>query len=167
MESELTNIPGFEDAENLFNLILEKAGVAEADHLMVQYREETKALGNVLLGNDRIAHYMHAVAYLNYKLSTISARQGLSQIISATHAEVEYAKQFLDAGVEEGKKLTKDDKAAVATVKSLKEKQVAGVLKKVEQALELRVKSLQRLNDNLKTLSMINMSEQKMSNGGN
>lgn len=163
----MPNIQGFDEAESLYDLILEKAGVAEADHLMVQYRDETKLLGYNLLGNDRIAYYMHAVSYLNYKLSTISARQGLSQVISAAHAEVEYAKQFLEAVDADGKKLTKDDKAAIATINSLKEKQVAGVLKRVEQALELRVKSLQRFNDNLKTLSMINMSEQKMSNGGN
>ena len=167
MTDNIIEIPGLEEAEGLYNMILEKAGVWEADALMTNYREETKALGNVLLANERIAYYMHAVTYLNYKLSTINARQGLSQIISSTHAESEYSQRFLDAEDKDGKKLTKDDKAAIATVKTLKEKQVAGVLKKVEQALELRVKSLQRFNDNLKTLSMINMSEQKMSNGGN
>lgn len=133
------------------------------DGLVSAYQAEVAQLVQESMSNDRVRYFMQNMSAEMYRLMALKSRQGLSRDIALTFHEFRVAEEIVQATPEQGKKYTREDKAAIARINTQEEEDLASLFKAVDEAIDQRVRGLQRILRTLDSISMMNMSEAKLS----
>lgn len=149
-------------ASDYMDAILKQVGAFEADSLMNQLKQEIDTDWGYRLSNDRIRYYILNISHYMYKLGESIARVGLhSDIITIYHDKV-YSELYAEATDESGKKLTREDKTAIAKIESEAEAITMALYKQATKAVEQRIMSLAGYRKTLEMLATMNMSETRL-----
>lgn len=151
-----------EEVEEHFNKILDKLGVYSADEMIKNYQKTVNQAHEGRLTNDQISYYMNNFGHISYTLGAGLARQGLSSDLVTIHHNLVEAKAYSGASSEDNRKLTREDKQAIATLETESEKIVEVLFTRVTQAVDQRMWSVNRILRTLETLASLNMSEAKL-----
>lgn len=151
-----------DEIEVLYENMLEKIGVRKADVMLAQYQEEVEALGRDRLSNEQISYYLVNFGHVTYILRAGMARQGLASDLVTIHKDLVYSKAFTEAQPEGAKKLTREDKQAIAQIEIEAEAIIDSLYTRVTQAMDQRIRSLELITRTLENLAWMNRSEERL-----
>lgn len=152
-----------EETEAVFNEVLEPFSLSIADKVVAEFQQAVSELGSRSMEDSVVSSFHARVASEIYRLGTALARQGLRSTVVKIHGEQINSKEFLSAvPPADGKKLTREDKAAAANLRTLNEQQITAIYEKATQAIEMRVWGLKDVAKVIEAINFQNMAEKKM-----
>lgn len=156
-----------EELAGYYAQFLEQMQVDTIDEFAGEYYDAiTKNSGQ--LSNENIRYFSSMFAFHSYRLNAMLSKASLRSDIAKLYYEkneAEYVQTAMTNAQEGGHKMTREDKLSGAKVGTIDEAKVALVFERVTQAIETRIKGLDRLIRTLDNLGAMNMSEAKL--GGN
>lgn len=156
-----------EDKQSKLDLALDEIctqmRIQNTDNLVAMYQAEVAELVQESMSNDRVRYYMQNLSAEMYRLMALKSRQGMSRDVALAYHEFRVAEEIVQAVPEQGKKYTREDKAAIARINTQAEEELSALFKAVDETVDQRVRGIQRILRTLDSISMMNMSEAKLS----
>lgn len=142
--------------------LLKSRHILQADAVFEDYQKTVMESTDGRLTNDQISYYLINFGKALYLLQTAYARQGLASDLAAIHFDNSHAVAYTGAVNDEGKKLTREDKNAQATLTTVNEKLVDILYNRVTQAIDNRLRAVNVIMRTLETSATLNMSDAKL-----
>lgn len=146
--------------EKVYKDLLTQAKLDKMDATVIEFESEIKTTSGQLT-NDRIKYYIGMFSYYAYALNASLSRHGLRSDVAEFYFEHRTATSYVSHD-DQAKKLTREDKQAIAKLDTEQEAQVNILYTRVTQAIETRIKALNKLIETLNMLGAMNMSEAKL-----
>lgn len=168
MKEVLDTVAGLNDElSGYYATFLEQMQVDAVDAFTGEYYEAIQN-NHGQLSNEQIRYFSSMFSFQSYRLNAMLSKASLRSDIATLFYEkneAEYVQTAMANAQAGGQKMTREDKLSGAKVGTIDEAKVAIIFERVTQAVETRIKGLDRLIRTLDTLGAMNMSEAKL--GGN
>lgn len=136
--------------------------VHRADKVMREYEQAVTNAPDGRLDNDQVKYFLINLGHVLYILGTSLSRQGLASDLTNIHLENTHAVAYIGAQGDGKRKPTREDKQAEATLATINEELVNTLYKRVTQAVEQRIRSINVILRTLETIATMNMSEARL-----
>ena len=154
--------------EELYNKIAKEFKLHLADNVTEAFREMVATRRHQSMTDEEVREHSVAISTEIYRLGTILARQGLRANIVKIYYQQQESKSFTNSPVpEDGKKLTREDKAHYANIKTEAEQQISAIYEQVFKAVEHRLWGLKEIYKTVEAINYQNQSEKRMTRNDN
>ena len=148
------------ELEKYYKELLTKFNLDKMDATVVEFENiVSKSQGQIT--NEHVRYYISMFSYYTYALNATLSRHGLRSDVAEFYLEHCNAKSYTSHD-DATKKLTREDKQAIAKLETEQEAKVNILYSRVTQAVETRIKALNKLIETLNMLGAMNMSEAKL-----
>lgn len=148
------------ELEKYYRELLTKFNLDKMDATVMEFESIIgKQSGQIT--NEQIRYFISMFSYYSYALNATLSRHGLRSDVAEFYLEHQSAKSYTSHD-DPAKKMTREDKQAVAKLETEQESKVNILYSRVTQAVETRIKALNKLIETLNMLGAMNMSEAKL-----